>query len=419
MSTSDDLHARALRVTPGGVHSPVRGFGQVGGTPVYMREAYGARLVDVDGREYLDFCQAFGPLILGHGDPGVVAAVQDAATRGFTFGTADPYSLQLAETITRRLPWVEQLRFLNSGTEAVMTALRIARAATGRSRILKFDGCYHGHADSMLVQAGSGMAAPAAASAGVPAAVVADTVVCPLDDEAALAALFAREGDGLAAAIIEPLPANYGLLPQRQEFLARLAALCQQHGTLLVFDEVISGFRVAFGGMAGLTASGRTWSPGARSSAAASASPPAAAGPPLMQLLAPAGPVYQAGTLAANPLGMAAGQATLDRLADGTAYLALEDSGQLLDDALAGLPGWTLVRQGSVCWLHPADAGPPRRAPGALTPAARTRYAALFHRLLAAGIYLPPSPAEVFFLSTAHTEADIAALAAALREAAG
>jgi glutamate-1-semialdehyde 2,1-aminomutase len=418
VSISDDLHARALRVTPGGVHSPVRAFGQVGGTPVYMREAYGARLVDVDGREYLDFCQAFGPLILGHGDPGVVAAVQDAATRGFTFGTADPYSLQLAETITRQLPWVEQVRFLNSGTEAVMTALRIARAATGRSRILKFEGCYHGHADSMLVQAGSGMAGqPAAASAGVPAAVVADTRVCPLDDEAALAALFAREGAGLAAAIIEPLPANYGLLPQRQEFLARLAALCQQHGTLLVFDEVISGFRVAFGGMTELTGIRPdlvTWGKiiGGGLGVAACAGRAA-----LMQLLAPAGPVYQAGTLAANPVGMAAGQATLDRLTDGTAYLALEDTGRLLDDALAGLPGWTLVRQGSVCWLHPADAGPPGRAPGALTPAARQRYAGLFHRLLAAGIYLPPSPAEVFFLSTAHTDEDVASLAAALRDA--
>jgi glutamate-1-semialdehyde 2,1-aminomutase len=270
----------------------------------------------------------------------------------------------------------------------------------------------------MLVQAGSGMAAqPAPASAGVPAAVVADTRVCPLDDEAALAALFAREGAGLAAAIIEPLPANLGLLPQRQEFLARLAALCQQHGTLLVFDEVISGFRVAFGGMTELTGIRPdlvTWGKiiGGGLGVAACAGRAA-----LMQLLAPTGPVYQAGTLAANPLSVAAGQATLDRLADGTAYLALEDSGQLLDDALAGLPGWTLVRQGSVCWLHPADDGPPRRAPGALTPAARQRYGALFHRLLAAGIYLPPSPAEVFFLSTAHTDEDLATLAAALRAA--
>jgi glutamate-1-semialdehyde 2,1-aminomutase len=420
MTSSDDLHARALHVTPGGVHSPVRAFRQVGGTPVYMREACGARLVDVDGREYVDFCMAFGPLILGHGDPGVIAAVQAAATRGFTFGTADPYSLQLAETISGRLPWVEQLRFLNSGTEAVMTALRIARAATGRTGLLKFEGCYHGHADSMLVEAGSGQAfAPTAASAGIPPAVVADTQVAPLDDGPALAEIFARSGHALAAAIIEPLPANFGLLPQRVEFLAQLADLCRQHGTVLIFDEVISGFRVAFGGMAqrtgirpDLVTFGKIIGGGLGVAACGGRAD-------LMQLLAPAGPVYQAGTLAANPLGMAAGQATLDRLIDGTAYLALEDSGRLLDEALAGLPGWTLVRQGSLCWLHPADAGPPRRAPGALTQAARQRYAALFHRLLAAGIYLPPSPAEVFFLSTAHTDEDLAALASALREAAG
>jgi glutamate-1-semialdehyde 2,1-aminomutase len=419
VGASDDLHARALRVTPGGVHSPVRAFRQVGGTPVYMREAHGARITDVEGREYIDFCLAFGPLILGHGDPGVVAAVRDAATRGFTFGTADPYSLQLAETITSRLPWVEQVRFLTSGTEAVMTALRIARAATGRTKLLKFEGCYHGHADSMLVEAGSGMAGePAAASAGVPAAVVADTRVCPLDDEAALTALFDREGGALAAAIIEPLPANFGLLPQRQEFLARLAALCRQHDVLLIFDEVISGFRTGFGGMAGLTGIrpdlvtyGKIIGGGLGVAACGGRAD-------LMQQLAPAGPVYQAGTLAANPLGMAAGQATLDRLADGTAYLALEDLGQLLDDATRDLPGWTLVRHGSVCWLHPADAGPPRRAPGALTPAARARYATLFHRLLAAGIYFPPSAAEVFFLSTAHSDEDVVALAEALHEAA-
>jgi glutamate-1-semialdehyde 2,1-aminomutase len=384
-----------------------------------MREAYGARLVDVEGREYVDFCMAFGPLILGHGDPGVVAAVREAATRGFTFGTADPYSLQLAETITSRLPWIGQVRFLNSGTEAVMTALRIARAATRRAGLLKFEGCYHGHADSMLVEAGSGMAgATAAASAGVPASVVADTRVCPLDDEAALATVFAREGEGLAAAIIEPLPANFGLLPQRQEFLERLAALCRENGTVLIFDEVISGFRAGFGGMAGLTGVrpdlvtyGKIIGGGLGVAACGGRAD-------LMELLAPAGPVYQAGTLAANPLGMAAGQATLDRLADGTAYLALEDSGQLLDDATRDLPGWTLVRQGSVCWLHPAGEGPPRRAPGALTPAARARYATLFHRLLDAGIYFPPSAAEVFFLSTAHSDEDVLALAAALREAA-
>jgi glutamate-1-semialdehyde 2,1-aminomutase len=418
MGASDDLHRRALRVTPGGVHSPVRGFGQVGGTPVYMREAQGAILVDVDGREYLDFCLAFGPLILGHADAGVVTAVREAAALGTAFGTAEPYSLQLAEFVTGRIPWVEQLRLVNSGTEAVMTALRIARAATGRDRILKFAGCYHGHADAVLVEAAPGAdGAGVAGSAGIPDAVVADTRVAALDDEAALAALFARVGDSLAAVIIEPLPANLGLLPQRREFLERLAGLCQAHGVLLVFDEVISGFRVAFGGMAELTGIrpdlvtyGKVIGGGLGVAAYGGRAD-------LMAQVAPAGPVYPAGTLAANPLGTAAGLATLERLADGTAYLALEDSGRLLDDACGRLPGWTLVRQGSVCWLHPDDAGPPRRSPGALTPAARARYATLFHRLLADGIYLPPSAAEVFFLATAHSDADIRRLAEALRRA--
>jgi glutamate-1-semialdehyde 2,1-aminomutase len=347
---SDDLHRRALRVTPGGVHSPVRGFGQVGGTPVYMREAQGAILVDVDGREYLDFCLAFGPLILGHADAGVVTAVREAAALGTAFGTAEPYSLQLAEFVTGRIPWVEQLRLVNSGTEAVMTALRIARAATGRDRILKFAGCYHGHADAVLVEAAPGDdGAGVAGSAGIPDAVVADTRVAALDDEAALAALFARVGDSLAAVIIEPLPANLGLLPQRREFLERLAGLCQAHGVLLVFDEVISGFRVAFGGMAELTGirpdlvtSGKVIGGGLGVAAYGGRAD-------LMAQVAPAGPVYQAGTLAANPLGTAAGLATLERLAD--------------------------------------------------------------------GIYLPPSAAEVFFLATAHSDADIRRLAEALRRA--
>ena len=419
MSRSDDLYARASAVTPGGVHSPVRGFRRVGGTPVFMRGARGSRLEDVDGKRYVDYCLAFGPLILGHAHPRVLAAIVEAAARGWSWGTPERNSLELAELVTGKLPWVERLRFVNSGTEAVMSALRLARAATGRSLVLKFDGCYHGHVDSMLVRAGSGLAGEAD-SAGVPAGVVADTVVLPLDDIPALEGLFAARGRELAAAIIEPLPANHGLLPQRQEFLDALAWQCQQHGALLVFDEVITGFRLGFGGMAGLTGIrpdlvtyGKIIGGGL---------PVGAVGGrrEVMELVAPLGPVYQAGTLAANPVAMAAGLATLRELADGTAYLALEDSGRMLEDLLKDLPGLRLQRVGSIFWLVPADAaGPVIRTPAAVPTSAAERYPALFHALLADGVYLPPSPYEVGFLSTAHSDQDIRDLATALGKGTG
>jgi len=237
VSRSEGLFARALKVSPGGVHSPVRAFRSVGGTPVFMTGGSGARLIDVDGREYLDFCMAFGPMILGHGNAAVREAVEGAMSRGWSLGTAEPYSLELAEYITSRIPWVESLRFVNSGTEAVMSALRVARAATGRSKILKFEGCYHGHADAMLLRAGSGLAdAPLPDSAGLGALAASETLVAPLDDEAALEAMFHAHGAQLACVIIEPMPANYGLLPQRNEFLQQLANLARRHGALLLFD---------------------------------------------------------------------------------------------------------------------------------------------------------------------------------------
>lgn len=253
MSTSDDLFARAKRVSPGGVHSPVRAFKGVGGTPRFMTGGHGAFMTDVDGRDYVDFLSAFGPLILGHGNAAVREAAIGAINRGWSLGTTEPYSLDLAEFITRRIPWVQSVRFVNSGTEAVMSALRVARGATGRDKILKFDGCYHGHTDSMLIKSGSGLAeATVADSAGLDHATLSGTVVAPLDDDAALEAAFERHGAQIAAAIIEPVPANYGLLPQRLAYLQRLQQLCRQHGALLIFDEVISGFRVGFQGAAGL-----------------------------------------------------------------------------------------------------------------------------------------------------------------------
>src|SRR2546423_9508363 len=242
---------RALRVCPGGVHSPVRAFKGVGGSPIFFRSAQGAKLTSVDGREYIDFCQSFGPLMLGHRDPDVSGAINQMIGTAWSFGACEPYSLELAEWITSRLPWVEMLRFVSSGTEAVMSALRVARAATGRNQILKFEGCYHGHSDSLLVKAGSGLAgAAASSSAGVSANVASETLVAPLDDEEAVRKIFAEHGKDIAAVILEPLPANYGLPIQRREFIEAAVETAREHGALVIFDEVISGFRVALGGMA-------------------------------------------------------------------------------------------------------------------------------------------------------------------------
>jgi glutamate-1-semialdehyde 2,1-aminomutase len=416
---SEELFERARRVSPGGVHSPVRAFRGVGGTPRFMTGGAGAYLRDVDGRDYLDFCMAFGPLILGHADTGVRLAAEAALARGWSLGTAEPYSLELAELVTARVPWVESIRFVNSGTEAVMSALRVARAATGRAKILKFEGCYHGHTDSMLLRAGSGLAeAPLPDSAGLAPDVVKETLIAPLDNEAALEAMFLRHGREIAAVIIEPLPANYGLLPQRPEFLQSIARAARAHGALLIFDEVISGFRLSFQGYAGLsgiqpdlTTYGKVIGGGF---------PVGAYGGrrDLMEMVAPAGPVYQAGTLSANPLAMCAGLATLQRLEDGRLYQRLEELGERLQRALSDVPGLAVQRVGSIFWIcSSASALPatPMRSLQSLPGDAGKRFAALFHPLLERGIYLAPSAYEVGFLSAAHTEAHIDALAEALR----
>ena len=418
---SEALFARARRVAPGGVHSPVRAFRGVGGTPRFMTSGSGALLRDVDGREYIDFCLAFGPLILGHADAGVRAAAEAALARGWSLGTAEPYSLELAEFITSRIPWVQSLRFVNSGTEAVMSALRVARAATGRPKILKFEGCYHGHVDSMLVRAGSGLAeAPQPDSAGLPPEAAQETLVAPLDDSDALEAIFARHGDTVAAVIIEPLPANYGLLPQRPEFLQSLAKLARAHGALLIFDEVISGFRIGFQGYAGV--SGIRPDLVTYGKIIGGGFPVGAYGGrrDLMELVAPVGPVYQAGTLSANPLAMCAGLANLQRLADGAVYQRLELLGARLQRSLAGLAGIGIARIGSLFWLVHSHSGVPAmplHTLRALPADAASSFAPLFHRLLDHGIYLSPSAFEVGFLCSAHTEAHIDQLAQALREA--
>jgi glutamate-1-semialdehyde 2,1-aminomutase len=420
MGGSDSLFTRAKRVSPGGVHSPVRAFKGVGGTPRFMTGGAGAMIRDVDGRELIDFCLAFGPLILGHGNAAVAKAAADAISRGWSLGTAEPYSLALAEFITARIPWVQSIRFVTSGTEAVMSALRVARGATGRDKILKFDGCYHGHADSMLIRSGSGLAeATEPDSAGLDRATLSGTLVAPLNDEAALDAVFAKHGAEIACAIIEPLPANYGLLVQRLEYLKHLAALCRKHGALLILDEVISGFRVGFTGCAGLygiepdlVTYGKVIGGGF---------PVGAYGGKreYMELVAPVGPVYQAGTLSANPVAMCAGLAALEQLADGRVYTQLEVLGAQLEQQLGAIAGVTVQRVGSVFWPYLAAGAAPLRSLADMKARPATPFGPVFHTLLDAGIYLAPSAFEVGFLSAAHTSAHVEKLAKELRAALG
>ncbi len=416
MSRSEELFERARRVIPGGVHSPVRSLRAVGRKPLFIERADGAMLTDVDGNRYVDFCMAFGPMILGHRHPAVRDAVAAALDRGWSFGAAEAVSLELAETITSRIEWVESVRFVNSGTEAVMSALRLARAATGRDGILKFEGCYHGHADAMLIGAGSGLAGSATAdSAGIPAGVVSDTLVAPLDDDARVQQIFAERGARIAAAIIEPVPANCGLLPQRLEFLRSLARLCRRHGALLIFDEVITGFRMAFGGFAevsGLCPDIVTWGKVIGGGFPVGA---IAGRRDLLRQFAPDGAVYQAGTLSANPVAMTAGLATLGALLDGAVYGRLEELGQDLDTMLADAAGIRLQRCGSMFWLIATsddEGGPVIRTKAHIPQDAAQGYVGLFRRALEGGVYLPPSPYEVGFLSAAHSRTDIEALAA-------
>src|SRR5712691_7103885 len=355
---SREYFDRAQRITPGGVHSPVRAFKGVGGTPIFFRSAQGATMTSVDGREYIDFCQSFGPLMLGHRDTDVSGAVEEAIETAWSFGACEPYSLELAEWITSRLPWVEMLRFVSSGTEAVMSALRVARAATNRNRILKFEGCYHGHSDSLLVKAGSGLAGVAASSsAGVSSQVASETLVAPLDDEDAVRKVFDEFGKEIAAVILEPLPANYGLLIQRREFIEATVKIAREHGALVIFDEVISGFRVALGGMAevlGLRPDLVTYG-----KVIGGGFPVACYGgrKDLMELVTPVGPVYQAGTLSANPVGMQAGLATLQKIERLNAYAQLEErTSGFCDELNAGLQQrglrFQITRTASIFWLH-------------------------------------------------------------------
>jgi glutamate-1-semialdehyde 2,1-aminomutase len=406
---SDKLWQEASQLFPGGVNSPVRAFRGVGGTPFFTQRAKGSRLWDVDGNEYIDYVGSWGPMILGHAHPKVVRAVQDAARDGTSFGTPNPREIRLAQLVREAYPSIAMMRFVNSGTEATMSAIRLARGFTKRDKILKFEGCYHGHADSLLVKAGSGAATfDVPDSAGVPADYARNTLTLPLNNFAALDSVNWRE---IACAIIEPVPANMGLIPLKPGFLEKLRKVTAAGGVLLILDEVMSGFRVAKGGatelygIAGdLTTLGKIIGGGLPVGAFGGRAE-------IMDCLAPTGPVYQAGTLSGNPLAMAAGVATLEVLFGNAGepaarpYQRLEQLSAALCDELKKIVPGHHARIGSKFCTFFTD------VPVVDYATAKTsdtkKYAKFFHAMLEQGVYLAPSQFEVGFMSLAHTEADI------------
>ena len=408
---SDELYTRACEKIPGGVNSPVRAWRAVGGVPRFVNHGVGSRIYDVDGNGYVDFVNSWGALILGHAQRDVVAAVQAAAARGTTYGAPTEGEVRLAELVCQCYPAVEKIRLVSSGTEATMSALRLARAYTGRDKIVKFDGCYHGHSDGLLVKAGSGVATLALPdSAGVPRAVAGETLIAEFNQSDTLQTLFHRYPREIAAVIIEPVCGNMGVIPPQEGFLQRVRELTREAGALLIFDEVITGFRLSFAGAQGcyrvapdLTCLGKVLGGGLPLAAFGGAKA-------IMDLLAPEGPVYQAGTLSGNPLAVAAGLATLEILAQDSVYAELERRAQLLEDGLSEVlrrhrVNAVINRVGSMLTLF---FGVTRV--GSVADARtcnRELFARFFQGLLQRGIYFPPSPLEAAFVSLAHTTSDI------------
>jgi len=421
MRDSKSLFEAACRRIPGGVNSPVRAFRGVGGEPFFVARGEGARIWDVEGRSYLDFLGSWGPLILGHAAPTVVAAVTEAAARGTSYGAPTALEVEMAEAITAAYPSIELVRLVSSGTEAALSAIRVARGATGRELLLKFDGCYHGHSDSLLVKAGSGGATFSIPdSAGVPAPLAQLTLTAAFNDLDGVRAIFRERGRKIAAVIVEPVAGNMGVVPPRPGFLEGLRELTKAHDAVLIFDEVITGFRVAYGGaqelygvQPDLTCLGKIIGGGLPVGAYGGSRS-------LMNHVAPLGAVYQAGTLSGNPLAVAAGLATLARLRDREVYRRLEALGSELERGLrdaaakANVP-LTVNRVGSMLTAFFCD--------GAVTDYASAkradtkRYARYFHAMLERGVFLAPSQFEAAFVSLAHTDADIALAGRAAAEA--
>jgi glutamate-1-semialdehyde 2,1-aminomutase len=420
-AASAALFEEAKKYFPGGVNSPVRAFKSVSGPPLFIERGEGARIWDADGNELIDFCGSWGPLILGHNNDRIREAIVETVAKGASFGTPTRHGNKLGKLILDNHRFLEKIRFVTSGTEAVMSAIRLARGYTGRDKVVKFEGCYHGHVDSLLVKAGSGLVTfGVSTSAGIPPAFAHETIVLPLDAPEAFDALLEREGEYIACVIIEPVPANNGLLLQRPEFLQRLRDRCTQHGIVLIFDEVISGFRVGFEGAAGhygiapdLATYGKIIGGGMPVGMYGGRAD-------IMSLIAPEGPVYQAGTLSANPVTMAAGRAALEQLLEAGFYEKLAATTAAFADAIAEHAtekGYTLhvPHIGSIFWLSFSD--DTIRAAEQIDPSSMQLFKTLHHELLQEGVYLGPSGYEVGFISSAHAEGDLDAALSAMKKA--
>jgi glutamate-1-semialdehyde 2,1-aminomutase len=422
MTSSQELIERARLHIPGGVNSPVRAFNGVGGDPVFFDHALGACLYDVAGRSYIDYVGSWGPMIAGHANPAVIAAVQDAVNKGLSFGAPAPAEVIMAERLCELIEGMDMVRMVNSGTEATMSAVRVARAATGRDRILKFEGCYHGHADAFLVKAGSGaLTLGVPNSPGVPSACADLTVTLPYNHLEAVRDCFAQQGDQIACLIVEPVAGNMNCIPAVDGYLQGLRDLCDQHGVLLIFDEVMTGFRVALGGaqaLYGITPDLSTFG-----KVIGGGMPVGAFGGKreYMELVAPAGPVYQAGTLSGNPVAMAAGLATLDQITVPGFYAALAEKTRMLTEGIQaeadffGVP-FTTTRVGGMFGLYFSAAKQiiNFEQSGAVDVEMFKKF---FHAMLGNGVYLAPSAYEAGFVSSAHTEEHISATIDAAREA--